>query len=129
MCRLYLSLCSSVNATLDLPQTARLYTTFAKLPIVAFDVRQREFAFDDFTVEVKFKAVVRLMQYFIRAGVGYSDTAAAFIDGAFIGEEFQGVVEDFYGIGGGLDKLLRGLVEAVGLEEVADLKHKIPVDV
>jgi hypothetical protein len=39
------------------------------------------------------------------------------------------MVEDFYGAGGALGKFLRGFVEAVGLEDIADLEHKIPMDV
>jgi hypothetical protein len=71
---------------------------------------------------------VCLLQYVIRAGVGYANITFAFVDGALVFEEFQGVVEDFYGVGGGLDKLLRGLVEAISLEGIGDLEHKIPVD-
>jgi hypothetical protein len=117
-----------------------LYTAFAELPIIAFDMRQREFTFEDFAVQVQFDLVVFLIRYFIRAGIDYSDIASAFIHGALVGEELQGVIGDFYGTGGGSDKLLWCFVEAVGLEGVtgsfdtprllrAGLEHKIPMDV
>ena len=69
------------------------------------------------------------MEYLTCAGIGYLDIAAAIIDRALVSEEFQGVVEDFYGLGTILAKLLRGFVEAVSPEGIAGLEHKIPVDV
>ncbi len=108
---------------------SQLYIIFGELPIVSFDQREREFAFEDFAVQVQFNTVVILIRYFIRAGVGYTDTASAFIYGALVGEESQWVVEAFYGIGGGSDKLLRGFVEAPGLKGIGDLEHKIPMNI
>jgi len=69
------------------------------------------------------------MHHFINAGLDDANAALAFIDGAFISEELQGMVEDFCSVGGVLDELLRGLVEAVGLEDIGGFEHKVPVDV
>lgn len=69
------------------------------------------------------------MHYFICAGFGYADIAPAFVDRPLISEELQWVVEDFYGVGGALDELVGGLVEAVCLEGIGGFEHKIPVNV
>ncbi len=39
------------------------------------------------------------------------------------------MVEDFYGVGRGVQELGRGLVEAVGLQHLTGFEHKVPVNI
>lgn len=62
------------------------------------------------------------------AGLNDANAAFAFVYRPLICEEFERVVEDFYGVGGAVKNLLRGLVEAIGLQGLILFKHKIPVN-
>jgi len=88
----------------------------AELPVFVIDTGQSESAVEDSAGQGQLDSVLRLMQNFICAVIGYADAATAFVYGAFISEEFHRVVEDFYGAGGVLGELKRGFIKAIGLQ-------------
>jgi len=97
-------------------------------PLVAFDAGEREIPPEKGAIQFEGQEVFTAIAAPVRSTINDSDLARSFLDGTFVGEEPQRMIEDLHGPDFARQTLRRLILYAECDQDAILFEHEVPVD-